>query len=164
MTAVTVTFTDADGKESQAQAKPGITVMNVARDIGVDILATCGERGRCRTCRVKTLKGDVPPATIMDGVQLGPDEVNEGFRLACQTEVIADCHYLLAPPKSESGHQLLSAERDPAAGGILLDSGVEKRLVKANEPVEEDESPEEKGSKGARVQVAPAAPEGASAP
>ena len=136
---VTVRFTDAEGTEREARVEPDGTVMDAARDAGVDILATCGERGRCRTCRVKTLKGDVPPATIMDGVQLGPDEVHEGFRLSCQTRVIADCHYLLAPPKAESGHQLLSAERDPDAGGILLDSGVEKRLVKAKAPVEEDE-------------------------
>ena len=136
---VTVRFTDAEGTEREARVAPDGTVMDAARDVAVDILATCGERGRCRTCRVKVLKGDVPPATIMDEVQLGPDEVHEGFRLSCQTRVIADCHYLLAPPKTESGHQLLSAERDPDAGGILLDSGVEKRLVKANAPVEEDE-------------------------
>ena len=136
---VTVRFTDAEGTEREARVEPDGTVMDAARDVAVDILATCGERGRCRTCRVKVLKGDVPPATIMDEVQLGPDEVHEGFRLSCQTRVIADCHYLLAPPKTESGHQLLSAERDPDAGGILLDSGVEKRLVKANAPVEEDE-------------------------
>ena len=74
--------------------------------------ATCGGRGRCRSCRVKVLAGEIPPPTLQDTLQLGHDEVHERFRLACQTRVIADCTVMPMPPKAESGYQILAGDVD----------------------------------------------------
>ena len=84
--------------------------------------ATCGGRGRCRSCRVKVMAGEIPPATLQDTLQLGHDEVHERFRLACQTRVISDCTVMPMPPKAESGFQIL-------AGGVdLADSQAASRF------------------------------------
>jgi uncharacterized 2Fe-2S/4Fe-4S cluster protein (DUF4445 family) len=115
---------------------PGQTFLRAAQDAGVDVMATCGGRGRCHSCRIKIVKGSVPPPTIMDTVQLGHDEVREGFRLSCQTAVSSDCAVMVMPPIAEGGHQILSCShvfRETTS----LDSGVEKRLVKAGLPTEE---------------------------
>ncbi|MEK9753897.1 MAG: ASKHA domain-containing protein, partial [Rhodospirillaceae bacterium] len=105
---------------------------------GVAMEATCGARGRCRSCRVKIVKGEVPPPTIQDTVQLGHDQVRENFRLACQTKVIADSTVMPVPPKSEAGHQILAADASAALGrGLVLDSGVAKFAVKAKAPASE---------------------------
>jgi uncharacterized 2Fe-2S/4Fe-4S cluster protein (DUF4445 family) len=134
-----VTFVDP-ADESQADSAPcpaGGTVLDAAHAAGVAIEATCGARGRCRSCRIKVLKGDIPPATMQDTVQLGVDAVREHFRLACQTKVIAGCRVMAVPPKSEAGHQILTSGGDVAASGFHLDSGVEKHVIEAKAPTEE---------------------------
>ena len=108
-TSLTLTFVSAKGERFPIETEPGSSFLEVAREADIDVTATCGARGKCRGCRVKVLKGSVAPPTIMDEVQLGPDEVNEGYRLACQTRVIADTEIMLAPPRSEGGHKILGA-------------------------------------------------------
>jgi len=134
-----VTFVDdATGRERRAViGSADSSILDAARAAGVDIAATCGERGRCRSCRVKVLQGHIPPATVQDSIQLGHDEVHERFRLACQTRVIDDCTIMAMPPKAESGHQLLAAGEGPAASATAIDSGVEKHVVRASAPAEE---------------------------
>ena len=135
----TVTFVD-DGTGRERRAVTGsadASLLDAARAAGIDIAATCGARGRCRSCRVKVLQGHVPPATVQDTVQLGHEEVRERFRLACQTRVIADCTIRAMPPKAESGHQILAAGHGQAACGTTIDSGVAKYVVRARAPAEE---------------------------
>ena len=139
--AVTVTFVSPDAKSAERHVRSarGATFLEAAQAAGLEVTATCGARGRCRSCRIQVLAGDLPPPTIMDEVQLGHDEVHERFRLSCQTRVIADCKVMVSPPKAEVGHQILSgsasAEQVQRVG---LDSGIEKRLVQATAPTDED--------------------------
>ena len=137
-TALTITFVTAEGERTPVKTESGTSFLDAARGADIDVTATCGARGKCRGCRFKVLKGNVPPPTIMDEVQLGPDEVHEGFRLACQTHVIADTDIRLAPPHTESGHQILGAGegRDQHAS-IEMGSGVEKKFVTAVIPMDE---------------------------
>ena len=109
---VTITYLDAEDRseERSATIERGQTLLDAGHAAGVDIEATCGARGRCRTCRIKVVNGEVPPPTIQDTVQLGHEEVRENFRLACQTKVIADTTVMAIPPKAEIGHQILSSE------------------------------------------------------
>ncbi len=135
----TVTITDKESARDgrTAPAAPDETYLEVAQRAGFQVAATCGGRGRCRSCRIKILAGEVPPPGISDRVQLGHDEVHERFRLSCQTRVIADSAILLAPPRAETGHKIL-AGRAPAAG-MALDSGVEKRHIRAAAPDDEND-------------------------
>ncbi|MCH7794264.1 MAG: DUF4445 domain-containing protein [Proteobacteria bacterium] len=137
---VTVTFVDPTGKaaDRERSAAIGETFLEVAQAAGLELPATCGGRGQCRSCRIKVLDGDLPPPTIMDEVQLGHDEVHERFRLSCQTKVIADCRVMVAPPKTEVGHQFLMGTGGvEAAHRVGLDSGVEKRFIQAKTPDDE---------------------------
>lgn len=138
---VAVTFANpAPGGQEQktVQAPYGASILDAARLAGVEIEATCGARGRCRSCRVKLLAGEVPPPTVQDTVQLGHEEVHERFRLGCQTRLIADCMVMSMPPKAESGHQILAGGADIADDSrIALDSGVTKQVVRAVAPTEE---------------------------
>ena len=140
METVRVTFVDhgAAAEGSSVSAASGQTVLRAARAAELDIVATCGGRGRCRSCRVKILKGDVPPPTVQDTIQLGHEAVRERFRLSCQTKLVADCTVLVAPPRAEVGHQILgAATRVFAEVDVPLDSGVEKHVVAARAPTEE---------------------------
>ena len=134
---VTVRFETAEGEARSARVAVGATLLDAARAAHVDMEATCGARGRCRSCRVKVLAGEIPPATVQDTLQLGFDEVHERFRLACQTRLIDDCTVRAMPPKTESGHQILAGDVDVSDARLTLDSGVVKQLIKAKAPVSE---------------------------
>ncbi len=139
-TTLTITFVTAEDGRTPVETESGTSFLDTARAADIDVTATCGARGKCRGCRFKVLKGSVPPPTIMDEVQLGPDEVHEGFRLACQTHVIADTDIMLAPPQAEGGHKILGAgENRSQRPSIEMDSGVEKKFVTAAIPMDEHE-------------------------
>jgi len=128
--------TETNSRRTDVEA--GKTFLDAAHAAGVPMEATCGARGRCRSCRIKVISGEVPPATMQDTVQLGHDQVRENFRLACQTKVIADSTIMAVPPKSEVGHQILTADVSAAMEqGLAIDSGVRKLTTKAKAPESE---------------------------
>jgi uncharacterized 2Fe-2S/4Fe-4S cluster protein (DUF4445 family) len=133
---VQICFESDTGGARTVSVARGATLLDAAQAAGVGIDATCGARGRCRSCRVKVLTGEVSPPTVQDTVQLGHEAVAERFRLACQTRALADCRVVAMPPKAEAGHQILSAGPG-AAADFDLDSGVHKHLVSASAPREE---------------------------
>jgi uncharacterized 2Fe-2S/4Fe-4S cluster protein (DUF4445 family) len=135
MSRSTVTFVNASGDTRELVAPAEATLLDAARLAGIAVDATCGGRGRCRSCRVKVVSGEIPPPTLQDTLQLGHEEVHDRFRLACQTRVIADCTVTPMPPKAESGYQILGTESDALAGSDLhLDSGVAKHFITAKAP------------------------------
>ncbi|NQZ72114.1 MAG: 2Fe-2S iron-sulfur cluster binding domain-containing protein, partial [Dinoroseobacter sp.] len=125
---ICVSFQTRDGM-AEVNVPKGTSILDAALQAKVDIETTCGKRGTCRSCRIKVLSGQVPPETQQDRQQLGTEELQERFRLSCQTKAIADCTIVPSPPKSEAGLKVLNAEpaRDKLRGPIS--SGVEKHLV-----------------------------------
>jgi len=136
---VRITDPENEANELVASVPMGETLLDAAIAAGADILATCGRRGRCRSCRVKIISGDVPPATLQDRVQLGLEDVQEQFRLSCQTRVIAPCSIMLAPPRTESGHQILTGSNEEGIGDLAISPGVEKTFIEASAPMDEHE-------------------------
>jgi uncharacterized 2Fe-2S/4Fe-4S cluster protein (DUF4445 family) len=119
-------------------AVTGTSILTAAQAGGIDITATCGGRGRCTSCRVKFVGGPVPPPTIMDAVQLGADQVREGYRLSCQARLEEAITVQVAPPLEELSFQMLDAgDRMGELGRVAIDSGVDKQLVKVALPREE---------------------------
>jgi uncharacterized 2Fe-2S/4Fe-4S cluster protein (DUF4445 family) len=114
----------------------GTSILKAAHDAGIDVTATCGGRGRCTSCRVKFVAGAVPPPTIGDEVQLGDEQVREGYRLACQCVPTEAVTVQLAPPLEEAAFQILGAGAG-VAGRVAIASGVDKQLVKVSLPSEE---------------------------
>jgi len=133
----------------------GTTILRAAHDAGIDVTATCGGRGRCTSCRVKFVAGAVPPPTIGDEVQLGDDQVREGYRLACQcapTEAVA---VQLAPPLEEAAFQILGSGSG-VAGRVVIAAGVDKQLVKVALPREEHHQTSDVEQLAAAVGMTPA--------
>jgi uncharacterized 2Fe-2S/4Fe-4S cluster protein (DUF4445 family) len=114
----------------------GTTILRAAHEAGIDVTATCGARGRCTSCRVKFVAGAVPPPTIGDELQLGDDQVREGYRLACQCAPTEAVTVQLAPPLEEASFQILGSGAG-VAGRVAIASGVDKQLVKVALPREE---------------------------
>jgi uncharacterized 2Fe-2S/4Fe-4S cluster protein (DUF4445 family) len=117
---------------------PGASILKAAHAAGIDITATCGGRGRCTSCRVKFIRGTIPPPTIMDELQLGHDLVREGYRLACQCRVTEPLAVQIAPPLDEQAFQILGADRRVQdLARVVIDAGITKQVVKVPLPREE---------------------------
>ncbi len=129
-----LTITTKSGEHSIA-VKRGTTILDAAHSGGIEIDATCGGRGRCRSCRCKMISGSLPPPSMADTIQLGTEEVHERFRLACQTKLIDDTVICPMPPKSESGHQILAGKGSTTA--MAIDSGVVKLPISVAIPTSE---------------------------
>jgi len=132
--AVHVTF---EGEPPRRVAvRPGTTLLEAAHAAGVPVEATCGGRGRCRSCRVQIRKGPAPPPTLADRLQLGEDEIHERFRLACQAAAWEDLVVAVAPPREERAFQILTETRGTALEAV--DPGVRKVLVRGFSGVREE--------------------------
>ena len=121
------------------KAPRGKTVLAVAHHEGIDLVSTCGGRGKCTSCRVKLLSGAFPPACDSDQSELGEDDIRDGFRLACQTTIIDTGEVQIAPLTSETAFQILTA------GGVetlteppTLEPGIWKVAAHVNLPTNED--------------------------
>lgn len=124
-----------DGGQKTITAARDSTILAAAHGAGIDIAATCGARGRCRSCRCKIIAGTPPPPSVADNVQLGHEAVREGFRLACQTRLVDDALIEPMPPRAESGYQLLGGSGETTA--MAIRSGVEKLRIKVQPPKSE---------------------------
>ena len=67
----------------------GTTLFTAAHWIGVGIASTCGGLGTCGKCRVRIQDGGRQISSV-DRQHLSPDELEDGVRLACAAEVVAD--------------------------------------------------------------------------
>ena len=102
---VTITLTD-DAAPLSVEA--GASVLATARQNDIDIMATCGGRGRCRSCRIKLVRGTATDPGVADISQLSNDEIGEGYRLACQCYPQSDSRYSITPPTHETSFQILT--------------------------------------------------------
>jgi|TARA_B110000305_G_C19444953_1_gene644248 ferredoxin len=66
----------------------GKTLLNSALNSGIDWPHKC-KVGSCGTCKCKVLSGDIKPQ-IDFGYVLSTDEINDGYVLACQSELRSD--------------------------------------------------------------------------
>lgn len=71
--------------------------------------APCGGRGQCGRCRIRILEGIVNEPTESETKLLSADELNQGVRLACQTEVLGPVKIEISP-ESLAGKQNLQLE------------------------------------------------------
>ncbi len=87
MTAYTIDF-EPVGRRGQCQ--DGKSLLDCARQLGVDIVSLCAARGTCHACKVKVLAGAVSETTASEREVFSSQELAGGWRLACQTYPTSD--------------------------------------------------------------------------
>jgi len=123
----------------------GENLLNVAANAGVYIHAFCGGEGVCGKCKVKIAKGEVGAT---QATQLKSSEIEQGFRLACQSKVKSDLVVQIPETIRKDGKKLkrkpkttrsISARSlDDLIGGWDVDPLVEKRFFTLSRPTIED--------------------------
>ncbi len=85
------------------------SVLACARQAGLGISSVCGGRGTCQTCKVRLLKGVLSEPTSHEVESLTPEELGDGWRLACQAYPRSDAK-LGVPEQSMTTTQRLQVE------------------------------------------------------
>ncbi len=88
----------------------GTSLLDAAALVGVAISAPCGGEGVCGECRVRVANGTVE--RLQRG-GLSPEEVAEGWALACSSRVLADATVALVPQRAAGKGQIVSETESP---------------------------------------------------
>ena len=95
------------GQRGKCQSNQSL--LNYARQLGVGLTSVCGGQGTCHSCKLQVLSGTVSELTSVEGKALSSQELETGYRLACQTYPTSDLR-LCVPPESLTAQQRLQIE------------------------------------------------------
>ena len=125
-------------------ASPDKTILEIARDVGVEIESVCGGKGVCGKCRVRIESVGpaetpealpVSPPTEAELRLLGQQLLKSGMRLACQTFVRGDVQ-VYVPEESRRATQVVRKEASERT--VPLDPAVKVLEIKLQPPNLED--------------------------
>ena len=120
-----------DGGEVRVPA--GTTVFDAASWNGIAIDSTCGGHGTCKKCKVRVLDGTAPIDTV-DPRAFSPDELRDGWRLACRLAARTDMRIEVPPLQTRPKAALVGVGRH-----VILRPAVQKRFLELDEPSLEDQ-------------------------
>ncbi|MDR3553700.1 MAG: ASKHA domain-containing protein [Syntrophobacteraceae bacterium] len=108
MSSIKVTFQPSN---QTVMAERGETIFEAASRGNVDIDNLCGGQGVCGRCRVRVLRGKVERSSQSLGF-LDKKDLDEGFAIACRTQIEEEDLEVLVPPQSTTEQeQILTADR-----------------------------------------------------
>lgn len=83
--------TDCPNRQEAAEVDcpPEVNVLDYLQGEGVPVDAPCGGKGVCGKCAVQVLAGELP-VTSEDRAFFSPEELADGYRLACRAETTAE--------------------------------------------------------------------------
>lgn len=112
------------------------TLLEAAQKAGIDLVVACGGVGICGTCLVRFIQGELSPLNSNEKSHLTPEQVLQGYRLACQALVEGDVRVEILPETLITG-QYLQVEGQEKT--MALDPAVVPVDVSLDEPSLEDQ-------------------------
>ena len=97
--------------DKMVEVERGTILLDAIREAGINIRSICGGDGECGTCKVILNKGEVSHVSTKYKDWLSPQEISEGYYLACQIRILSDGEFTI-PVESRitSPKILLSSE------------------------------------------------------
>jgi uncharacterized 2Fe-2S/4Fe-4S cluster protein (DUF4445 family) len=133
---VTVTDEHAPGpvrinllfNERAVRVPYGVTLFDAASWNGIAIDSTCGGHGTCKKCRIR-IADDPPAPSSLDIRAYTPQEINDGWRLACRTVATRDTEVEVPPLTTRPKAATVGVGRQ-----VILRPAVQKRYLELAEP------------------------------
>jgi uncharacterized 2Fe-2S/4Fe-4S cluster protein (DUF4445 family) len=122
-----------DRAVKEARVPAGTTLFDAASWNGVAIDSTCGGHGTCKKCKVRVVSGHAEISQV-DPRAFGPDELRNGWRLACRAAAQEDMTIEVPPLQTRPKAALAGVGRH-----VILRPAVQKRYVELEEPTLEDQ-------------------------
>jgi len=111
----------------------GTPIFDAASWNGVAIDSTCGGHGTCKKCKVRIDDGDVPVSAV-DPRAFSPEELRDGWRLACRAPARGDLVVHVPPLQTRPKAALVGVGRH-----VILRPAVQKRHLVLDDPSLEDQ-------------------------
>jgi uncharacterized 2Fe-2S/4Fe-4S cluster protein (DUF4445 family) len=89
------------------------SLLECARQLGVELVSICGGQGHFHCCEIQVLSGTVSELTAIEQEDFSAQELEEGYRLACQTYPTSDLK-VRVPPQSLEAPQRTQVEGQEA--------------------------------------------------
>ena len=83
-------ITKKDGSEAELFHDRNRTLLHTLREGGVSLPSLCDGLGKCGRCLIRFC-GYAPLPTPSDRVMLLPEQLRDGYRLACMARPVRDC-------------------------------------------------------------------------
>jgi uncharacterized 2Fe-2S/4Fe-4S cluster protein (DUF4445 family) len=128
-------FVDFEPVGRRGECPAGQTLLDCARQLGVDLANLCGGSGSCGRCIVQIMTGAVSEPAAGEGEFLSPKQLAEGYRLACLTIALGDCK-VRVPPESLTAPQRTQVEGEEVP--VAPEPAVQTYLVTVSPPSLED--------------------------
>jgi uncharacterized 2Fe-2S/4Fe-4S cluster protein (DUF4445 family) len=118
-------------------------LLDVSRELGVDIESVCGSQKTCGKCKVRVQEGlfqrhgiesraeNLSPLAEEEENLLSKEEIAEGNRLACAVEVLGDV-LVFVPEESRGGKQVV--RKEVTRRKIKVDPAIRAYTVKLEKP------------------------------
>jgi uncharacterized 2Fe-2S/4Fe-4S cluster protein (DUF4445 family) len=107
---------------------PGVTLFDAASWNGIAIDSTCGGHGTCKKCKIRIIGGGVP-ASPLDARAFSPDELRDGWRLACRAQAATDLQIEVPPLVTRPKAATVGVGRQ-----VILRPAAQKRYLELAEP------------------------------
>lgn len=82
------------------------TLLDAARQAGIDLTSACGGEGNCGQCQVVILTGEATPLNADEEFLLSEKDRAEGYRLACCTKILSEVKIHLPKDSLITGQRL----------------------------------------------------------
>ncbi|RLC95096.1 MAG: ferredoxin [Chloroflexi bacterium] len=95
------------------------SLLEAAHRLGIELVSLCGGRGTCHRCKIQVLSGKASSPTASEQEHLTPEELANGYRLACQAYPLGDCtvhvpaESLTAPQRTQVEGQQVKVTPNP---------------------------------------------------
>jgi uncharacterized 2Fe-2S/4Fe-4S cluster protein (DUF4445 family) len=113
---------------TRVRVPPGVTLFDAASWNGIAIDSTCGGHGTCKKCKIRIIDGHVPPSPL-DARAFSPDELRDGWRLACRAQAAADLQIEVPPLVTRPKAATVGVGRQ-----VILRPAAQKRYLELAEP------------------------------
>ena len=113
---------------TRVRVPPGVTLFDAASWHGIAIDSTCGGHGTCKKCKVQVTSGTAP-VTPLDARAFGPDELRDGWRLACRVVTADDLRVTVPPLVTRPKAATVGVGRQ-----VILRPAAQKRYLELTEP------------------------------
>jgi len=81
--------------DKMVEVERGTILLDAIREAGINIRSICGGDGECGTCKVILNKGEVSDVSTKYTNWLSPQEISEGYHLACQIRILSDGEFTI---------------------------------------------------------------------
>jgi uncharacterized 2Fe-2S/4Fe-4S cluster protein (DUF4445 family) len=109
----------------------GVSVFDAASWNGIAIDSTCGGHGTCKKCKIQVLGPGAAgvPVHRLDARSFTPDQLADGWRLACLAQATADLKVEVPPLTTRPKAATLGVGRQ-----VILRPAIQKRYLELPEP------------------------------